>query len=309
MVAVRDAMKPDRQFPNAGFALLLTAVFVALQMALALPLELIATIYGKVTHQPSLHPAQNPLVLGAINLLAFGGVLRLGLYLAKTSPREIFALRPVRGILLLPILLSTAGAAVVLSEVDNLFRWIFPMPQFLVEFARNLFAMEKGWWGPMFVLVVVAPITEEVLFRGLILRGLLSRHDVRLAIVISAALFALAHLNPWQAASASSLGVLFGWWYYRTGSTVPGLIGHALVNGTVLTCGFLPLEIPGFNKGEPHTQVEFQPLWFDATGLVLIALGLWLFHRWSPRPEKPPCRAYDGPTPPVIPPSFAEPSN
>lgn len=298
-------MKPDRLFPNAGFALLLTACFLALQIALALPLELAALIYGKVTNQPPLHPASSPLVLGIVNLLSFTGVLSLGIFLSKTPAREFFALRRVRGILLLPIILSTAGAAIVLSETDNLFRWMFPMPQFMVKFAQELFTPEKGWWGPMFVLVIVAPLTEEVVFRGMILRGLLTRHNVRLAIVISAALFALAHLNPWQAASASSLGVLFGWWYYRTCSVVPGLIGHALVNGSVLTCGLLPVEIPGFNQGEPYKLVEFQPLWFDATGLVLLALGIWLFHRWSPKPEKPVCPVYAGPTPPVIPTSFS----
>ena len=298
-------MKPDRQFPNAGLALMLTAGLVALQIALAIPLELAATVYGAVTQQPPLHPARNPFVLGAINLLSVGGVVTLGIYLAKTSPREIFAFRRVRGLLLLPILLSTAGAAVVLSEADNLFRWIFPVPQFLVEFFRNVFTTDTGWVGPMFALVVVAPVTEEVLFRGLILRGLLSRYDVRLAIVISAALFAMAHLNPWQTISASLLGVLFGWWYYRTRSIVPGLIGHALVNGSVLACGFLPVEISGFNKGEPYAQVEFQPLWFDSAGLFLLAIGIWLFHRWSPKPETPSCPRYDGPTPPIIPPSFS----
>ncbi len=300
-------MKPDPQFPNAGFALLLTAGVIVMQFVLAVPIEVAAMLYSRLAHQPPLHPANNPFVLGAINLLAVGCVVTLGIYLAKSPPWEILAFRRVRTLLLLPILLSTLGAAVVLSETDNLFRWIFPVPQLLADFFRDLMSTDAGWLGPVFGLVVVAPVTEEILFRGLILRGLLSRHNVRLAILLSAALFALAHLNPWQAVSAGSLGVLFGWWYYRTRSIVPGLIGHVLVNGTVLTCGFFPMEIPGFNQGEPYADVVFQPMWFDLTGLFLLGLGLWLFHRWAPQPDKPVQLGYDGPAPPLIPPTLSGP--
>lgn len=301
-------MKPAPLFPNALFAVVLTVCVTALQMALAMPFELVAAVYAVVTKQPPSHPVQHPLVLGLINLGAFAGVVAFGIYLAKTPPREILAFRRVRGVLLLPILLCTLGAAVVLSEADNVFRWLFPVPRFLADFFRNLFSTDASWWASLFALVVVAPVTEEILFRGLILRGLLSRHGVRLAVLMSAVLFALAHLNPWQLISAGSLGVLFGWWYHRTRSLVPGLIGHALVNGSVLTCGFLPVEITGFNKGEPYATVEFQPLWFDAAGLAVLVVGIWLFHRWSPKPEKALSQAYDGPSPPVIPPPVGEPS-
>jgi len=294
-------MKPAPQFPNALFALVLTVCVIALQMALSVPFEVVAAVYALATKQPLSHPVQHPLVLGLINLVAFGGVVALGIYLAKTPPREIFAFRRVRCALWLPILLSTIGAAVLLSEADNVFRWLFPVPKFVAELFRTLFSADTSWWGSVFALVVVAPLTEEVLFRGLILRGLLSRHDVRLAVLVAAALFAFAHLNPWQLISASSLGVMFGWWYHRTRSLVPGLTGHALANGLVLACGYLPVEIAGFNNGEPYAAAEFQPLWFDAAGLAVLAVGIWLFHRWSPKPQKSSCPAYDGRTPPVIP--------
>ncbi len=306
MFDAKGAVKTDPQlFPNLLFAFVLTACAMALQVVLSVPFEVVAAVYAVATKQPPSHPVQHPLVLGLINLVAFGGVIALGIHLAKTPPREILALRRVRGVLLLPILFSTLGAAIVLSEADNVFRWILPMPEFVADLFRSLFSMETSWWGSIFALVLVAPGTEEVLFRGLILRGLLSRHRAHLAILISAALFAFAHLNPWQVVSASALGGLFGWWYHRTHSIVPGLIGHALVNGSVLACGYLPVEITGFNKGEPHAAVEFQPVWFSAAGLVVLAIGIWLFHRWSPKPEKPPQLAYGGPPPPVISPPIA----
>ena len=71
------------------------------------------------------------------------------------------------------------------------------------------------------------------MFRGAILRALLqgtSRHWV--AIVMSALLFALIHMNPAQMPHAFCLGLLLGWMYYRTRSIIPGIMVH-WVNNTV----------------------------------------------------------------------------
>lgn len=85
------------------------------------------------------------------------------------------------------------------------------------------------------LLGVTAPIVEEVVFRGAILRGLLevfnhngeqTRQGTWKAIVVSAALFSLVHLNPAQMPHALLLGILLGWLYVRTGSIVPSMIYH-----------------------------------------------------------------------------------
>jgi membrane protease YdiL (CAAX protease family) len=129
------------------------------------------------------------------------------------------------------------------------------------------------------VLVVVAPITEELLFRGVILRGLAIRYRFWLAALASAALFALAHLNPWQFMTALCLGVVFAWYVRETASIVPALIGHAVHNGSSLAVGVLPVEVPGFNVAESAGAVVFQPLWLDALGLALAAGGFTWFRR------------------------------
>ena len=76
-------------------------------------------------------------------------------------------------------------------------------------------------------LVIAAPVTEELVFRGAILRSLLGwtgRHWV--AIAVSAVLFAAVHFNPAQMPHALLVGLLLGWMYYRTGSVVPGVAFH-----------------------------------------------------------------------------------
>jgi membrane protease YdiL (CAAX protease family) len=79
----------------------------------------------------------------------------------------------------------------------------------------------------------LAPLAEELVFRGAVLRALLrwnSRHWV--GISISALLFALIHMNPAQMPHAFLIGLLLGWMYYRTDSIVPGVVYH-WVNNTV----------------------------------------------------------------------------
>lgn len=89
---------------------------------------------------------------------------------------------------------------------------------------------------------LMAPIAEEVVFRGSILRALLSAFSNRwVAIVVSALLFSLAHGNPVQMPHAFVVGVLIGWMFYRTGSIAPGVVFH-WVNNTIafVACYIMP---------------------------------------------------------------------
>ena len=84
-----------------------------------------------------------------------------------------------------------------------------------------------------FVVGLLAPLAEELVFRGAVLRALLRWHkNAWVGIAISAALFALIHMNPAQLPHAFLVGLLLGWMYYRTDSIVPGVVFH-WVNNTV----------------------------------------------------------------------------
>lgn len=92
---------------------------------------------------------------------------------------------------------------------------------------------------------IFAPLVEEVVFRGAILRTLLGKMGNRwLAIVISAVLFAAVHANPAQMPAALVMGILIGWVYSHTGSIVPGVAIH-WVNNTVafIVCALVPQSV------------------------------------------------------------------
>ncbi len=89
-------------------------------------------------------------------------------------------------------------------------------------------------WGYL-ALGILAPLAEEMVFRGAILRTLLNYFNGRMywvPIIVSSLLFGLVHGNMAQLLNAFLIGILLGWMYYRTESIVPGIVLH-WVNNTV----------------------------------------------------------------------------
>ncbi len=265
-IAQRDS---DKIYPNLPQAFGLLGIVILLLTLLSVPIQLFGTLF-------KFSAAHQPLVLAIANTFAIGVTLLWGAKRAKASWREIFPLTPIHGSLLMPMTLTIIGMNILLSECDNLLRLVLPVPAWLADLLKNLFDPSKGIWSSVLALVIVAPVTEELLFRGLILRGLLGNFKMRQAIMFSALLFALLHMNPWQFISAAIAGVLFGWWFVETRSLWPCLFGHALHNGLpVIAISFLQLEIPGYTT-ELTSTVEFQPFWFDALGVILTFAGISL---------------------------------
>ena len=95
-------------------------------------------------------------------------------------------------------------------------------------------SLMKEPWGYV-AIGILAPLAEEVVFRGAILRtllGIMSKKNHWVAIMISAAIFGVVHANLAQFINALLMGLLLGWMYYRTGSLVPGILLH-WVNNTM----------------------------------------------------------------------------
>ena len=106
------------------------------------------------------------------------------------------------------------------------------MPE-LPNIAEDTFDMiMRDRWGYLSI-GLLAPLAEELVFRGAILRSLLRwTKQPWVAIAISAIFFAAAHLNPAQLPHAFLVGLLLGWMFYRTDSIVPCVVYH-WVNNTV----------------------------------------------------------------------------
>lgn len=133
------------------------------------------------------------------------------------------------------------------------------------------------FWSSFLVTAIFAPVFEEWMCRGVVLRGLLTKMKPGWAIVISALFFALIHMNPWQALNAFIIGLVMGYVYYKTGSLLLTMLIHFVNNGTaVITAQFTDTD-----------NVEY---WFETmpmgayipliiAGAAVLAACLWAFHR------------------------------
>lgn len=114
--------------------------------------------------------------------------------------------------------------------------WIVEQLQFsMPESTEKLFEQIMGEPTGYLAIGLLAPLAEELVFRGAILRKLLSVFSEKqhwIAIVISALIFGVVHLNIPQFVHATLIGLLLGWMYYRTKSILPGVMFH-WINNTV----------------------------------------------------------------------------
>jgi hypothetical protein len=91
-----------------------------------------------------------------------------------------------------------------------------------------------------FTLVVVAPITEELLFRGFILQRWATKWNLPKGLIASSILFGVMHPNP---VGLTMFGVLMGVFYIKTRSLLVPTVCHALNNALAVSLQFLPEEL------------------------------------------------------------------
>lgn len=130
--------------------------------------------------------------------------------------------------------------------------------QWRIDIYADIFDKLSRYPEGYIVIGLCAPLVEEVVFRGAILRkllewikdslGELSNKKAWIAIVISAVFFAAIHGNPAQIPHALIIGILLGWLYYRTGSIIPGVIYHWINNSVAY---FLTWIFPDIKSDAP----------------------------------------------------------
>jgi uncharacterized protein len=298
-------MKPDagiqRDLPQPNFWMSVVLLLLVLggQMMMGVPLGVLDLVMTQVLDSEPLQLTHNALALAFINLVALGGAVAFGLYLNRMSFRQAFSFGAITILQALWAGMAVIGTSFVLSEIDNVLRFVCPPPPAISEVFDMGFLEHGQPLSQLFLLVVVAPVTEELLFRGLILRGLLTRHRPLAAVLLSSLLFALLHVNPWQFVSTFALGVLFAWFYLRTGSLGLCMFGHAVTNGLYFLFLALPWEVPGLTHSLEDHGAAFQPWFVDLGGTALLLIGVLFLIRATPQP-----RAYKGSPPPVMGPDF-----
>ena len=164
--------------------------------------------------------------------------------------------------------------------------WIQEMIPELPNLVEDEFDMIlANRWGYLAV-GLLAPLSEEIVMRGAILKELLKSPKLSPwgAIAISALFFALIHMNPAQMPHAFLIGLLLGWMYWRTGSILPGVAYHWANNSAAYVLyNIYPdsdIKLVDIFKGsELH-------VWMAVGFSLLILLpAIYQLHLWMKRAE------------------------
>jgi membrane protease YdiL (CAAX protease family) len=225
---------------------------------------ILVIFYSPRVHSPILKSLLNLVVYVTSLLIAIRYALRKGKKQQGYSSKIDF--NKIQGWLVPLIIIGTLAIIIPLEQSSV---WI-SMPKSVQKFFEEAFKKDVF---SITILVIAAPILEEILCRGIILKGLLKNYSPYKAILISAIFFGAMHMNPWQAIPAFLNGLFLGWVYYRTQSVIPGMIMHATINTTATLFLFLPGHHQGFQSllGTPVYLIAFllSVLVFTATCIII----------------------------------------
>ena len=181
------------------------------------------------------------------------------------------------------VLALAAIAMLSLSVVIEPTTSFIPMPDSIKAIFEKAF-VESALWDMIVSTCILAPLLEELLCRGIMLRGMLPRMKPGKAIFWSALLFAVMHMNPWQAIPAFLIGLLMGWIYWRTHSLWATIFLHCLNNSlsTVLSRVMPDVSIEASWKDILPSNIY----WLCYAGAaVLLAVILYILHEKTLSPQ------------------------
>lgn len=256
-------MSDQDMYPNIKQSFCLLFFTLILQLIFGIMIGAVSTIY-------KVNILIHPVATASINIIAFGLVILFAHKKNNQDWEETFQFFPFSFRILLPLIPCLVGFGIVLSEIDNILRYFMPSPEFINSFMTD---MTRAGLSSVFLLLIVAPLTEEILFRGIILKGLASRYSPMKAIIISSLLFSVLHLNPYQLFPAFVIGLLLGFLYLKVKSVLLCVLAHSLSNLQVVVASMPSVNIPGYSLPDTFEKVIFQPLWLDIAGLLLLFVG------------------------------------
>jgi membrane protease YdiL (CAAX protease family) len=215
------------------------------------------------------------------NLVGIAVVLGLGVAASPSSGIQVLSVRRPPWKVFPAVALSTVGLTLLSAELDTYLEELIPPPAWVVEVFRRVLEYHTPleFLGVFFFLVVIAPLTEELLFRGLFLHRLSEAYGSRVAVGGSALCFGIFHILPWQAVGAALVGIYLGWLVVRTRSVFVPMFAHAVFNLVPVVATGLASHnaiLRQLAAEEAAAESHLPALWLLTSTLVLGGGVLWI---------------------------------
>ncbi len=254
----------------------ITALLIGLEISLSIFLYGIG--FGAVIDPAALD--------SLIMTLPTGVVLASLMHYKKLSYRKLFhssstSILNTFLVLTVPILLVIYGSNIIISDFANIVIWLFPLSPAAVASFPDLYS---NGFPSIAMVCIVAPVIEELLFRGIFVRNFLQMYSLKRTLIYSALIFAIAHMNVYQLPVAFMMGLFLGWLYARTRSLWPCILAHIAFNSVSTTLFFVDdqaSKILPDGRLPMHSPIE-QVVAMTVAGIGMLALT-WLFQRQAHR--------------------------
>lgn len=205
--------------PGIKHGFLLILIYALISLIIVAPIQMVLAKF---------FPESDGWIMLVAFVISFGILLPVGMRIWNSYNFEIANIPLKDYLVMLPGILALS---IVVEGMVSL----IPMPDSVMEYFSKMVQMNL----PGFLTVAIAaPILEELIFRGIILRGFLKKYDPQKAIIFSAIIFGVAHLNPWQFVAAFTIGLIIGYMYWKTQSIWPGIFIHFINNSFSFYLGY-----------------------------------------------------------------------
>lgn len=263
----------SKYFPTSMEAIHLLVLYIFLQALVDFPLAL-------YDYEHDTNMLSGSWIAMLSNIVFTLGIFYYGFRKTQASVVQAFALKGFHPALLLAILLVLPGMQYLVGLLNIQVERLLPAPPWFWELFEQMLDNHYGFWGAFVKVAVIAPIVEEALFRGIIMYGLMRNYKPAYAIFVSALLFSLFHLNPWQMTYTFFLGLFLGWLMVKTRSLPLVILGHSINNLIVL------LSITYHDVIAQWALVNHGLLANIGLSLVVVAGGIGAIHFLSPKSKK-----------------------
>jgi membrane protease YdiL (CAAX protease family) len=216
----------EKKFPEPVEALVLILITFGFIFFASLVL---AFIYIIISSETSLAASAKFLfIFGSIPFLI---VPIIYVKIKNYDANRIFRINAVSNEIVIYSLLLGFSLTIITDELDRIIQILVPPPQWFVEQLQSLQANSVSDWIILLIgVVLLASLSEELLFRGFLQVSLERKGDVTRAVVLSSLTWTLIHVNPYWAVQIFITGIFIGFIAWRTNSIIPAIIIHALNN-------------------------------------------------------------------------------
>lgn len=261
----------EARFPDAVILLL---VFLGGQLVLGLVVGFVVAAGGRTI---------SSLLLACIEAASLALIVPVLRKRLRHRLTDYLRDSPVAGGAWAAVVICCGGLILALTPLEAVINRLIP----LTDFWRSAFSqiLRPGdFAGGLVLAAIAAPAVEEILFRGIILRGFAANYGAGRGILYSSLLFGVVHMNPWQFVPAVVLGIFLGALYLRTRTVVPPLVAHALYNGSLMVLSRFAGTRAIADAEVPSAVGWSAQLAFAAAGIALLGLGFWILLRSTPSP-------------------------